>query len=257
MYNFLADLETARRAAQAGAHAISLRFGMPQDIQIKHESNTLVTGTDKAAEATILDVLKSSSAYSILSEESGLTGTNHGPVWIVDPLDGTSNFARSLPFFAVSLALVDAGKVLIGVIIDPVHNQEYYALKDGGAFCNNKPIKIEKQINSRPTLFLNHGSKLNARLRYADLTARLSTGYDVRKLGTTALELCFVAAGYYDGFICSGDEIWDFAAGVLIASEAGYTFTDWNGHQWDGKGNHILVCRPDLHKELVKITSLL
>jgi myo-inositol-1(or 4)-monophosphatase len=243
-------LNTARKAAQAGAEIIKNNYGVPQDIRVKSDSKTLVTETDLAAEAAILDVLKRTSQYRILSEESGLTGEREGPVWIVDPLDGTSNFARSLPLFAVSVALVDGDSILTGVIIDPVHHMEYYALKGGGAFCNGTKIPHCNKLNSVPALFLNHGSHPDDKMKYAEITRRLSVNFNLRKLGTTALELCFVAAGLFDGFICSGDEIWDFAAGALIASEAGYRFSDWKGQKWDGKCNYILIARPEFHARL-------
>jgi myo-inositol-1(or 4)-monophosphatase len=254
MSNLSADLQTALKAARAGAMVIRSQYGKVQDVQIKSDSNTLVTGTDKAAEAAILDVLIKESDYCILSEESGLTGSKNGPVWVVDPLDGTSNFARMLPLFAVSLALVRDAEILAGVIIDPIHGGEYYAMKGGGAFCNNTLLKPEKPLHKVPALFLNHGSDTSDKLNYAELTRRLSTDYNLRKLGTTALELCYVAAGLFDGFICSGDEIWDFAAGVLIASEAGSAFSDWKGRKWDGKGNYIMITRPELQAQLLQKT---
>lgn len=255
MNNLLADLQTARKAARAGANVICSQFGKPQDVQIKSDSNTLVTGTDKTAEAAILDVLLNESRYCILSEESGLTGKKNGPVWVVDPLDGTSNFARSLPLFAVSLALVKEEEILAGVIIDPIHEREFYALKGGGAFCNDNQLEPVKSLHPVPAIFLNHGSHKAHKLKYAELTRRLSPDYNLRKLGTTALELCYVAAGLFDGFICSGDEIWDFAAGALIASEAGFAFSDWKGRNWDGKGNFIMITRPELQAQLLAKTS--
>ncbi len=258
MENYLAkDLQTARDAAQAGAKLIRSQFGRSQDIQIKRSSNTIVTATDRAAEAAILEVLRTNTNYSILSEESGLTGDGTDALWIVDPLDGTSNFARSLPLFAVSVALVRGAEILAGVIIDPVHETEYFAVKGEGAYCNNKLIVQHKNFNNVFSLFLNHGSKPEDKSRYAEITRRLHAGYNLRKLGTTALELCFVASGFFDGFICSGDEIWDYAAGALIASEAGNVFTDWKGQQWDGNGSFIMVVRPELHAQLsAMITDL-
>lgn len=255
--NFSTDLQTARHAAQAGARVIRRRYGHPQDSWIKTDSQTIVTETDIAAEDAIIKILRKNSSYRILSEESGLSGSGEGPVWVVDPLDGTSNFARSLPLFAVSLALVHNNDVLAGVVIDPVHEMEYYALKGAGAFCNGKSLCKVQPLNSVPALILNHGSTLEDKARYAELTRCLAIKYNIRKLGTTALELCFVAAGLFDGFICSGDEIWDFAAGVLIASEAGCIFTDWKGKQWDGTGNYIMVTRPDLHSKLISEISAL
>ncbi|MFW6290624.1 MAG: inositol monophosphatase family protein [Mariniphaga sp.] len=255
MRDFTAAIQTARKAARAAAKVISSQFGRPQDVLIKEDSNTLVTATDKAAEAAILDVLKKESSYCILSEESGQMGDDKGPKWIVDPLDGTSNFARSLPLFAVSIALVEGSEVLTGVIFDPMNDREYYAVKGGGAFFNGQPLQTGSPVHPVPMLFLNHGSDPADAKLCAAITNHITPDFQIRKLGTTALELCYVAAGLYDGFICSGDELWDFAAGTLIATEAGCVFTDWKGRKWDGVGNHILVTRPDIHARLLAVTS--
>jgi myo-inositol-1(or 4)-monophosphatase len=148
--------------------------------------------------------------------------------------------------------LVHNAEILAGVIVDPMHSKEFYAWKGGGAFCNEALLVPAKPQNPTPVLFMNHGHHLEDKLRFTRATTILSPDYNLRKLGTTALELCYVAAGLFDGFICSGDEIWDFAAGVLIASEAGMIFTDWKGNAWDGKSNFVLVSRPDLHNVLIK-----
>jgi myo-inositol-1(or 4)-monophosphatase len=253
--NNLNDLQLARKAARAGAIVIRERYGTSQPARIKQNSQTLVTDTDVAAETAILELLKNHSDYTILSEESGLSEKKYGPKWIVDPLDGTSNFARQLPLFAVSVALVHNAEILAGVIIDPMHSKEFYAWKGGGAFYNDFLLVPEKPQNPTPVLFMNHGHHAADKSRFTRATSILSPDYNLRKLGTTALELCYVAAGLFDGFICSGDEIWDFAAGVLIASEAGMTFTDWRGKVWDGKSNFVLVSRPEIHDDLVKKIS--
>jgi myo-inositol-1(or 4)-monophosphatase len=251
MPTLLNDLHIARKAAQAGARVVKEQFGLSQKARIKDGSQTLVTDTDLAAEAAILKVLKTYSNFSILSEESGLTEALKGPRWIVDPLDGTSNFARSLPLFSVSVALVDGARVLAGVIIDPVHQNEYYSQRGDGAFCNNRRLIAKKKNNPVSSLFLNHGHQPEDIQRFTMVTSRLAGGYNLRKLGTTALELCYVATGLFDGFVCSGDEIWDYAAGVLIATEAGFKFTDWQGRAWDGESNFLLVARPEIHGDIM------
>jgi myo-inositol-1(or 4)-monophosphatase len=244
-------LNTGRMAAQAGAAVIREQFGQSNNSRVKAESQTLVTDTDIAAEKAIMEILSSHSDYGILSEESGLSGESKGPVWVIDPLDGTSNFARSVPVFAVSVALMHENKVVAGVIIDPVHQKEFYASAGGGAYLNGRIMVQEDIVNAKPVVFVNHGHREADKKRFAEITNRLAFKFNQRKFGTTALELCYVATGNFDGFICSGDEIWDFAAGVLIASEAGCIFTDWQGNPWDGKSSYILVAKPAIHSELV------
>lgn len=252
MKNLSPDLNTALKAARAGAGIVRERFGNIPKTQIKSESQTLVTETDLAAEKAILEVLKKHSNYGIISEESGTSGEEYGPQWVVDPLDGTSNFARGVPLFAVSIGLLNGSDGLVGVIVDPIHRKEYFALKHGGAFINGEPIPESKLKNPKPALFVNHGHRQEDCKKYGKVTQHLAGFYNLRTLGTTALELCYVASGAYEGFICSGDELWDFAAGMVIATEAGCTFTNWQGKPWKRGEDHLLFARPEIHEELVE-----
>lgn len=251
--NLIKDLETARKAARAGAEIIRDQFGRAHNVQVKSSSMTLVTDTDKAAETAIIEVLRNHSQYGVLSEESGCSGKESGPIWIVDPLDGTSNFVRSLPLFAVSVALVIQKNILLGVVFDPVNWNEYYAVSERGACFNNIPVALSTQLSKIPSVILNHGAHPSDKIKYSDATKLLASDFNLRKLGTTALELCFVATGAFDAFICAGDEIWDYTAGALIAAEAGNIFSDWNGNEWDGINNSIIVCKPHLRKSLLKM----
>jgi myo-inositol-1(or 4)-monophosphatase len=252
MSQFSDDLMIARTAAQAGAKIVRDRFGRSQEARLKGNSKGLVTRADTDAETAILDVLSSGSSYGILSEESGVSGKEAGLRWVVDPLDGTTNFTRSLPLCAVSVALVDGPRVLVGVIIDPVRETEFCAELGVGAFCKNEMLRLPPyETEFGAALFVDNGYGEADRKRLAAVTQRLSTSYHLLKLGTTALELCYVASGSVEGFICSGDELWDFAAGVVIAKEAGCVFTDWQGRPWDGKSTFILIARPEVHAELV------
>ena len=246
------ELGIALKAARAGARVVLNNFGKSKDSRVKGDSKGLVTATDLAAEKAILEVLSAESVYEIMSEESLNKQELKGPVWVVDPLDGTNNFARSLPFFAVSVGLMDGNESLVGVIIDVVGNKEYYAVKGGGAFCNGEKI-ILPGFDSRyiPMVFLNHGYAETDRIKFKKLADLLASDFNILKLGTTALELCYVASGAVDGFICSGDELWDFAAGIVIAQEAGCIFTDWQGNPWDGTHTHLLIARPEIHQIIV------
>jgi myo-inositol-1(or 4)-monophosphatase len=256
MTTLSAELQTALKAARAGAEEITKWFGNTSNIRVKGEAKGLVTDTDLAAEKAILQVLNSESDYGVLSEESGTSGKSAGPLWVIDPLDGTNNFARSLPLFGVSVGLMDGKESLVGVIIDPVHKKEYYAVKGGGAFCNGKKIKLpEFDTEYIPMIFLNHGYDESHRTKFKKLAQVLASKFNTLKLGTTAIELVHVASGSVDAFVCMGDELWDFAAGIVITQEAGCIFSDWQGKAWDGKTNHLLVARPEIHEELVKIIS--
>jgi myo-inositol-1(or 4)-monophosphatase len=258
MQNFTNDLNTALEAARTAVRVILDAYEKSVDSQVKGDAKGLITETDLKAEKAILDILSSKSNYGIISEESGLVDKSSGLKWVIDPLDGTNNFARSIPLFAVSIGLMDGNESLLGVIIDPINNKEYYATKEGGAFCNRKKIVLQKFDTAYiPMLFLNHGYAEVDRTKFKELSKRLASDFNILKLGTTAVELCYVASGSVDGFICSGDELWDFAAGIVIAQEAGCIFTDWQGNPWDGKGNHLLISRPEIHRKLIEQISSL
>ncbi len=253
MTNFSEELKVALKAARAGAKIVKENFGKSKESRVKGNAKGLVTATDLASEKAIIEILTSETDFEILSEECGTLNPCSGPKWVIDPLDGTSNFARSLPFFAISIGLMQGKEFLVGVIIDPVNGREFYAIKGGGAFCNGTKLVLPKFSNEYiPMLFLNHGYAETDRAKYKELSKRLASENNILKLGTTALELCYVAEGAADAFVCSGDEIWDFAAGILIAQEAGCIFTDWQGNAWDGKNNHLLVSRPEIHFQLVE-----
>jgi myo-inositol-1(or 4)-monophosphatase len=247
------DLQIALKAARAGAKIVLENFGKSKDSCVKGNSKGLVTATDLSSEKAILEILSEESEYEILSEESGTLHKSTGPKWVIDPLDGTNNFARSLPFFAVSVGLIEGNESLVGVIIDPVSQKEYYAVKGSGSYCNGDKIVLPKfDTEYIPMLFLNHGYPEVDRTKFKELSKRLASDYNVLKLGTTALELCYIASGSVDGFICSGDELWDFAGGIVITQEAGCIFTDWQGNPWTGETNHLLISRPEIHDRLIK-----
>ena len=252
------DLQIALKAARAASKIILENFGKSKDSRVKGDAKGLVTATDLAAEKAILEILSTESDYEILSEESGSLQKSSGSKWVVDPLDGTNNFARSLPLFAVSVGLMEGSESLVGVIIDPINQKEYYATKGGGAFCNGEKIIHPKfDTDYIPMLFLNHGYPEVDRAKFKELSKRLASDYNILKLGTTAVELCYIANGSVDAFICSGDELWDFAAGIVSTHESGCVFTDWHGNPWDGKGNHLLISKPEIHKQLVEIIGTL
>lgn len=250
------DIETALMAARAGAEVIRQRFGNSSNARVKGDAKGVVTDTDLASERAIIDILKRYSSHNILSEESGLLRDDPGKKWVIDPLDGTSNFARGIPFFAVSVGLMDENDFIAGVIIDPISGNEYYAVKGEGAFCNGEKISISPlQKGFTPCICLNHGYSVTDRNKFIQMTSRLAVDYDILKPGATALELCYVATGAIDGFICSGDALWDFAAGVVIATEAGAVFSNWQGKSWNEKKNELLITRPEIYDNLLEITK--
>jgi len=217
-----------------------------------------VTAADLAADAAIAAILAERlPGIPVATEEQTATHAIAARRFIlVDPLDGTSNFAHGIPIFAVSIGLMEGNNFLSGVIIDPILQNEYLAEKGGGAFYNGRKIVPPAfQPGFTPCIFLNHSYGESDRNHFIQLTEELAVPYDTLKLGTTALELCYLATGAVDGFVCSGDSLWDFAAGAVIATEAGCVFTDWKGRPWDGKSNFVLISKPEIHGKLVEKTK--
>jgi myo-inositol-1(or 4)-monophosphatase len=246
----------ATEAARLAASTLRHKFGNIKHITHKSNDRGIVTEADEQAESRILDYLSANTPYSILSEEAGAIHKAAGPVWVIDPLDGTTNFAQGLPLFVVSIALVELPQVLAGVIINPISGEEYVAELGKGLYKNGAKLNIDHSaINKIPTIFINHGYSFKDRNNYSELCTRLAPISYLRTLGASALELAHLANGRADAFICPGDELWDIAAGIGLAKEAGYKVTDWNGKPWDNTNSYVLVSRPQLHEKLLKLIS--
>jgi myo-inositol-1(or 4)-monophosphatase len=225
----LMEMETwARQAGEV------LADGLGQDIQIDHKSEIdLVTEIDRQSEELLLRAIRS--RYSddrIVAEESGVIQGDNGHVWHVDPLDGTVNYAHGIPFFSVSLGYVEDGKITLGVVYDPVRDECFTAQRGQGAYVNGQKLSVSTANELIQSLLVT-GFPYDIREReennldhYASFSLR-SQG--VRRLGSAALDLCYVAAGRLEGFWEVQIQSYDIAAGALIVEEAGGTVTDVHG----------------------------
>ena len=250
--NFSPDLHLAVEATRAAGQVVA---GARRAIISAEEKGDkgLVTAFDKQAEQVIFEILRANSPYSILGEESGLDGRGSELVWVVDPIDGTTNFARGLPLFAISIALMRGIDRLLGVILNPTSNDCYFAERGRGAYVNGEAMHVSANQNPRQAVIhVSSGYAANDRQRLVELMRRLDGTYSARILGTTALELCLVASGVTDAFVCSGDELWDYAAGVLLVEEAGGIFTDWRGQPWNGQHAFVFASNGQLHRPILE-----
>lgn len=215
---------------------------------------------DLAAEATIRDVLmRASPTFGFMGEEGGLEpGSDPDYVWIVDPLDGTTNFLTGTPLFAVNIALARAGEVIAGVTCAPAMNELFYAELGGGAYLNDKPIRISDRMSlGRSVLAVGipFASKPHHN-QFVTEMARLTTRVaGVRRLGAGALDLAWVACGRFDAYWEQDTSAWDIAAGTIMVREAGGIVTNTTGGPLDLMGRTILAATPAIHTELV--TALL
>ena len=229
-------LNTAIKAARAAGGIINRAALDVESVRVMQKQlNDLVSEVDQAAEKAIVEILlEAYPRHGILAEESGQTHGNQGSdfVWIIDPLDGTSNFLHGFPMYCTSIALQVAGKLEQAVIYDPVRNDLYTATKGRGAFLNEKRMRVGKRTRVRECLLttglaLRPGDDIAEHLELYQLAMQKSAG--VRRTGSAALDLAFVAAGMSDGYFEKGLAPWDLAAGTLLVQEAGGLVGNFTG----------------------------
>ena len=212
MNSISANLNIMIKAAEKASKVLIRDFGEVEKLQvsIKGPSN-FVTNADKKAEKIIIEELsKSRKKFSILSEEIGeIKNSDINNVWIIDPIDGTTNFLHGVPHFAISIALKSNNEIISGLIFDPIKNEMFYAEKNNGAYFNNKRMKVSKKKILEECLFATGGKK------------EIKSDLNTRKFGSAALDMAYVAAGRYDGYFQDHLHLWDIAAGIIIVKEAG------------------------------------
>jgi myo-inositol-1(or 4)-monophosphatase len=254
------ELEFAKRITKKAGTLIKetyLKKGR-QDFVIKSKGQ-IVTEADKKAEKIYVDAIQEAyPKYSIYSEELGkITGEGEF-TWIIDPIDGTTNFSMQNPFFNTTIALMRNDQIVVGTVYAPMFNEFYYAVKDEGAFLNNEKISVSDNIELDRTFHAFcygdnlENSKTLAANYYRDM---LTDGMQVRQLGAAALELARVASGVMGSMIIPGANIWDVAAGVLLVEEAGGVALDLNSKTFSNESDFLLAANsPEM---LEKVTGYL
>jgi myo-inositol-1(or 4)-monophosphatase len=253
------DLDVALEAARAGAEVIRAAFGNAADPRFKTSAVDPVTETDKAAETAILDVIALRRPDDVtLSEESGGAGWNDGRVWIADPLDGTVNFIHGFPHVAVSVAIWDNGSPVAGAVIDVVRGEEFTAVSGGGAFLDGDPIGVSAQDELVRSLIVTgfpYDRRENAD-RYTRVFSRvLSNIQGIRRTGSAALDMCYVACGRFDGYWEYGLGAWDAAASLIAVTEAGGTWTGFEGVPYRLGSDGVVVTNGRIHSQLVSVVG--
>jgi myo-inositol-1(or 4)-monophosphatase len=248
--------ETAIQAATEAGKYIKERLGHIKRIDYKSAFN-IVTDVDKASETLILDILRSEFPDdSVVAEEGGGALKNSNRRWLVDPLDGTTNFTHGYPFFAVSIGLEVEGQMQLGVVFNPISGELFWAQAGGGAFLNDQPIQVSKIEKIAESLLATGFPSDTATAKHNNIEAfehitNLSHG--VRRDGSAALDLCFVACGRSEGFWEMKLSPWDIAAGSLIVTEAGGSVSNLVGGPLDFASGHILATNGNIHGEIVTL----
>jgi len=251
-----ADLQVAVAAAEAGGAVLRDRFGHRLAVAYKGEVD-LVTDADRAAESAVLDVIRRARpGDDILAEEGGGSQRGCDRLWVVDPLDGTTNFAHGFPWFAVSVALAVAGRVTVGVILQPLSGELFTAVRGGGARLNGHPLHVSA-TSGLERAFLATGFPYDRRRSEVDNLdhyARFQkAAFACRRAGAACLDLAYVAAGRFDGFWEMKLKPWDMAAGRLLVEEAGGRVSDFDGREIGLESAEILATNDRLYEPMVAL----
>lgn len=251
----------ALRAARAAADYIAQAFDRPDERKVETKSrNDFVSDVDRGAEQIILDTISQTYPdHAFLAEESGQIDKDSEFTWIIDPLDGTLNFLQNIPHFAVSIAVMKGRHLEHGVIVDPIRHEEFVASRGYGAQLNGKRIRVSARTKLAdcvlgtgipPHTVETHLDEYMAHLKHFTGNCR-----SVRRLGSAALDLAYVAAGRTDGFVELGLSKWDIAAGIVLVREAGGFVSDLQGGENYWADGNIVAANPKAFRQIIQVTK--
>lgn len=252
-------LNMAIKAAREAGKIQILAFRDRSQLQISNKAaGDYVTQVDKECEQVIVETLKTAyPSHAFLGEESGESGKEGAEfTWVIDPLDGTTNFIHGIPQFAVSIALLKDGLPLHAVVYHPIANELFTATKGKGAFLDSRRIRVSGCLTMQDALLatgfpFREGDDYDAYLK--TMKAMMEKTCGLRRIGSAALDLCWTACGRFDGYWEKGIKIWDIAAGALIAREAGAFVTDFTGEGGYLKKGEIIAATPKVFPEMINI----
>lgn len=262
----MTDLQSIRAAAEAIAvragEAVMQYFDQPHEEEVKSNIFDVVTEGDKASEAVIIPALREAFPYPIVSEEGGGGAADDAAEyrWFVDPIDGTTNFATNLPFFSISIALADRHlNPVVGVVYNPVYRELFSAAKGHGATLNGRPIHVTNTSDLKHAVlstgfsYHRHTVEDNNLRQWEQM---LMAVRDLRRFGSAALDLCFVAAGRLDGYWEKHIHSWDCLAGILCVMEAGGRATDYSGGtERLLTGEELVATNGRLHEAVLRVLN--
>ncbi len=245
------------QAVLKAGRTLARDFGEVENLQVSVKGpSDFVSAADKRSEETLIEMLqKARPGYGFLAEESGTTpGTDETHRWIIDPLDGTTNFLHGIPLFCISLALERDGQIVAAVIFNPVMNELYVAEKGGGAFLNDRRIRVAARTELADTVIatgIPHLGRPNHPAYLVELTRIMGQTAGIRRCGAAALDLAWVAAGRFDAYWEHDIKPWDMAAGMLLIREAGGTVTDLDNRDRMFDTGAIIAGNSGIHRRLL------
>jgi myo-inositol-1(or 4)-monophosphatase len=244
-------------AAQKAARAMKRDFGEVEQLQVSQKGpSDFVSAADLRAEKVLrTELAKARPRFGFLLEEGGEhKGEDAHHRWIVDPIDGTTNFLHGIPHFAISIGLEMDGEIIAGLVYNPIVDEMYYAEKGKGAFLNDKRLRVSARTGLADSVIAT-GIPFHGRPGHKPFLKQLECVMGavagVRRMGTASLDLAYVAAGRYDGFWEMGLQPWDMAAGLLLVKEAGGFITELDGGKNVMGSGNVLAANPRLHKQLL------
>ena len=247
------------KACRKASKTLIRDFGEIENLQVSLKGpGDFVTNCDKKVEKILIDeLLKARPSYSILSEEIGEINNDDSFKWIIDPIDGTSNFLHGIPHFAISIGLEHNKEIVCGIIYDPIKDEMFTAEKGNGSYLNNQRMRVSSRSKLEDCMIFSGGPKREAKNRelalkeYYKFSIKLLT--PIRKLGSASLDMAYVAAGRCDGFWQRNLNYWDIAAGIILVKEAGGFVTDFKGENEYIQNKTILATNAKINKEMIKI----
>jgi myo-inositol-1(or 4)-monophosphatase len=251
--------QTAIEAAQKSAGILRSRFGNISHIRKKKDAEIVTEADTESEEAIISTIHAKFPDHAVLGEECGLIKGTSEYKWVIDPLDGTVNFAHRIPIFCISIALAFRDTTVLGIILDPVNDELYSAVIGKGTQLNGEPIQVSA-IGTMAESMLVTGFPYNALEVFAPLMARygscMKASQSIRRLGSAALDLCYVAAGRFEGFWEQNLKPWDSAAGALMVAEAGGKVTTFSDRPYTVKHAEILATNGLIHMEMLGLLEI-
>ena len=250
-------VKTCRKASK-----ILIRvFGEIENLQVSLKGpGNFVTASDIKVEKILVEELqKARPTYSILSEEIGEINNDESFKWIIDPIDGTSNFLHGIPHFAISIGLEHDKEIICGIIYDPIKDEMFVAEKGNGAYVNNKRMRVSSRSKLKDCIIFTGGPRQNPKdkelffVEYKNFSSIVKT--PIRKMGSASLDIAYVAAGRCDGFWQRNLNYWDYAAGIILVKESGGFVTDFNGENRYIENKTILVTNSKIDKEMIEVLN--
>ena len=254
-----ANINVMVKACRKAAKILIRDFGEIENLQVSFKGpGDFVTASDKKVEKILIEeLLKARPNYSILSEETGRISNDESFKWIIDPIDGTSNFLHGIPHFAISIGLEHNKEIICGIIYDPIKDEMFVAEKGNGSYLNNQRIRVSSRSKLKDCLIVTGGPRRNHKERDLALKEydKFSSSVDipVRKMGSASLDMAYVAAGRFDGMWQRNLNYWDIAAGIIIIKEAGGFVTDFRGENEYIQNKTILVTNSKINNEMIEV----